>query len=121
MDKVLIIDDSAFARSKTRRIFEKNGYAVIEADSGEKGLELVKQENPDLVTLDLLMPGLSGMETLMKLKTLSPDLKVIVVTADIQDKTREEMENAGVAAFLNKPLNEAELLNTIQKIVGKKS
>jgi len=117
MDTILIIDDSTFARSKTRRILESNGYAVVEASSGEEGVAAVSKAVPSLVTLDLLMPGMSGMETLRQIKMIAPSLKVIILTADIQDQTRLEMLQAGADAFLNKPVAEAELLNGIRALL----
>ena len=84
MIKILIVDDSAFARSNLRRTLAGAGYDVIEAGSGQQAIDLVKLVPPDVVTLDLLMPGLSGLETLKIMKPIIPMTKFIIVTADVQ-------------------------------------
>ena len=67
-----------------------------------------------MVTLDLLMPGLSGLETLRNMKTLIPQAKFIIVTADVQALTKEELLREGAHAFLNKPVSNEVLVDTIK-------
>ncbi|MBI9043724.1 MAG: response regulator [Anaerolineaceae bacterium] len=113
--KICIVDDSTFARKQIRKHLEKKGYEVIEADSGMTALEITKDITPDCFTLDLLMPGLSGQETLAKLKPNFPDAHFIIVTADIQEETHKELIALGADAFLNKPVSEYDLISAIEQ------
>ena len=118
MAKILVVDDSSFARATMRRRLEEAGYTVIEADSGQRALELAAREKPDLATLDLLMPGMSGNETLAQLRPLYPALKILVVSADVQALTRQEVLAAGANGFLNKPVATVDLLATVSKLLA---
>jgi CheY-like chemotaxis protein len=117
MAKILIIDDSSFARNNLKKNLQQAGYSIVEAANGAQGLELAQQENPDLITLDLLMPGMTGQETLPHLKKICPEAKIIILSADIQTFVREELLAAGANAFLNKPAVTAELLETIAQLL----
>lgn len=116
MIKILIVDDSAFARSNLKKTLLNAGYEVLEAGSGQQAIDLIKSNPPDIVTLDLLMPGLSGLETLKNMKGIIPNAKFIIVTADVQTLTREELLREGAHAFLNKPVSNELLLETIKKL-----
>jgi CheY-like chemotaxis protein len=118
MANILVVDDSAFARSNLRRTLTGGGHQVWEADSGEKALEIVASNIPDVITLDLLMPGMNGQETLKELRPLCPRAAIIVITADIQTITRQEILSGGANVFLNKPVNGADLLRTIQELLA---
>lgn len=111
--KVLIVDDSALARRTMRQILETAGYDVAEADDGLNALERYFLEKPDVVMLDLVMKGMYGLDVLTKLRELDPGVKVIVVSADIQTSSRELVEQAGGAAFLNKPYDRDDILTAI--------
>jgi CheY-like chemotaxis protein len=113
MTKVLVVDDSSFARNSLRRILEGAGYEVRQADSGEAALKIAVEMNPEVVTLDLLMPGLSGQETLKAMTRLCPQTAYLVVTADIQEVTRRELMELGARAFLNKPIQKEQLLAAV--------
>ena len=117
MTKVLVVDDSSFARNSLRRILEGAGYEITQADSGMAAIGQAKTAAPDVVTLDLLMPGLTGQETLVELIKICPQTKYVIVTADIQQATQNELINAGASAFLNKPADAATILSTIRKLV----
>jgi CheY-like chemotaxis protein len=117
MVKILIVDDSAFARSNLRRTLMGAGYDVVEASSGQQAIEQVKLDAPDIVTLDLLMPGLSGLETLKLMKPIIPMTKFIIVTADVQSLTREELMREGADAFINKPVTNTVLIETVKKLI----
>ena len=111
--KVLIVDDSALARRTMRQILETEGYAVAEADDGLNALERYFLEKPDIVMLDLVMKGMYGLEVLSKLRELDPSVKVIVVSADIQTSSHDMVQDAGGAAFVNKPYDKQEILSAI--------
>lgn len=108
--KILLVDDSALARRGARQILEGAGYAVAEAEDGLVALERYFLEKPDLVLLDLVMKGMNGLEVLKKLTELDGGARVIVVSADVQDSSREMAEAGGAAGFINKPIDRASLL-----------
>lgn len=117
MAKIMIVDDSSYARTLLKRTLEKVGHVVCEASSGMDALEQLPTCQPDLVTMDLLMPGMEGQELIGHLKSMQPSLKVIVITADIQDETRKELIQAGADAFLNKPVSPDVLVNTVSSLL----
>ena len=101
--KILLVDDSGMARRGARQILESAGYTVAEADDGLVALERYFLEKPDLVLLDLVMKGMSGLDVLRKLTEMDADARVIVVSADVQDSSRLLVEAGGAVGFLNKP------------------
>jgi two-component system chemotaxis response regulator CheY len=111
--RILVVDDSGLARRGTRRVLEGAGYAVEEAEDGMVALERYFVDKPDLVVLDLVMKGMYGLEVLSKLRELDPRARVIVLSADIQTSSRQMVNDAGAAAFLNKPVTPDDLLNAI--------
>jgi two-component system chemotaxis response regulator CheY len=111
--KILLVDDSALARRGSRQILESAGYIVAEAEDGLVALERYFLEKPDLVLLDLVMKGMNGLDVLKKLTEMDAAVRVIVVSADVQDSSREMAERSGAAAFLNKPIDRASLLGAV--------
>jgi two-component system, chemotaxis family, chemotaxis protein CheY len=113
--KILLVDDSAMARRGSRQILESAGYAVAEAEDGLVALERYFLEKPDLVLLDLVMRGMNGLDVLKKLTEMDERARVIVLSADVQDSSRQLAEAAGAAGFLNKPVDRAVLLSLVAK------
>jgi two-component system chemotaxis response regulator CheY len=111
--KVLIVDDSSMARRTMRSILESAGYEVVEAGDGLNALERFFLEKPDVVMLDLVMKGMYGLDVLAKLREMDPDIKVIVVSADIQTSSQELVRDAGGAAFVNKPFDKQDILSAL--------
>lgn len=81
MKKILLVDDEEGIQMLYREEFEDEGYTVISAYTGEEGLQKLKEESPDLVILDIQMPGMNGIETLRQMKMGNPDLPIILSTA----------------------------------------
>lgn len=117
MAKILIIDDSSLSRRLLRRILEDAGYEVIEAKDGYSALEIYSLEKPNLVMLDLTMPGITGFEVLKQLKNINPDTKVIVASADVQSLTRTHAFEGGADGFINKPFISEEIVDLVKKLV----
>lgn len=111
--KVLIVDDSSLARRTLRQILESADCAVAEAHDGLTALERYFLDRPDIVLLDLVMNGMYGLEVLHKLRELDPEVKVVVVTADVQTSSQELVEQAGAKAFINKPFDRSEILTAL--------
>ncbi len=118
---IMIVDDSPIARKIVKKCLSSGDYRIIEASSGQECLDLYGKEGADVVFLDLTMPKMNGMETLTRLKAMDPQVKVIVISADVQPKAREEALERGAVAFLSKPAKETEIKEVIlEKIVGGK-
>jgi two-component system, chemotaxis family, chemotaxis protein CheY len=116
--KVLVVDDSGLARRRARGILESAGFEVLEAEDGIAAIESYFVAKPDIVLLDLVMKGMYGLEVLTKLRELDPDARVIVLSADIQTSSRQLVNDAGAAAFLNKPIAPDELLAAVGGVLG---
>ena len=115
--KILVVDDSGLARRTMRQLLEEMGHTVEEAKDGAEAIERYFLKRHDLVVLDMVMEGMYGLEVLMKFKQLNPDIRVVVVTADIQDSTRAEARAAGAAALVNKPIARAEMERVVNSVL----
>lgn len=116
MAKVLIIDDSRFARLKLAKPIKEAGFEVVEAANGVEGLEKTKTEKPDVVLCDLLMPEMDGMGYLKHVKEMAVDVPVLIVTSDIQERTRKAAMDLGAFDVLNKPPKTPEVLEKIYSL-----
>ena len=116
--KILLVDDSGLARRSMRAILEPAGYQVVEAEDGMSALELYFLEKPDLVLLDLVMRGMNGLAVLSKRHELDREARGVVVSADIQDSSRELAESGGASGFVTKPVERAEILKVIADVLG---
>src|SRR5215203_1565037 len=115
--RVLIVDDSALSRRALRQILEPAGYEVTEAEDGMSALERYFLDKPDVVLLDLVMKGMMGLDVLDKLHQMDPKVRAIVVSADIQDSSREMAAAGGARNFLNKPIDRASLLDAVSGVL----
>lgn len=100
--KVLIIDDEALVRRSLRRAFESADFSVAEAEDGEKGLKLWRQETPSLVILDVLMPGLTGPQVLKEIGS-EHKAKVILISAYSGEYDLNKAQIMGADLFISKP------------------
>ena len=116
--KVLVVDDSGLARRMSRQLLEELGHTVEEAADGAQALEGYVLNRHDVILLDMVMHGMCGLEVLTKLRQLNPSLPVIIVTADIQKTTREQVRSAGAVAMVNKPLNKEELASVLGTVLS---
>lgn len=107
--KILVVDDSGLARRITRKMLEELDYDVEDVADGAQALERYALNRHNAVILDMVMHGMYGLEVLVKLREMNPELAVIVVSADIQRSTRDQVKEAGAAAMINKPVNKEEL------------
>lgn len=118
--KVLIVDDSSFSQRILSSLIKKyllDDTQIHYAKDGEEGLEQYKRINPDYTFVDLLMPKLNGTELIKLIKKYDDSSKIIVVSADVQKSTKEELELYGILEFFNKPFND-ENAKYICKIIG---
>jgi CheY-like chemotaxis protein len=103
MTTILIIDDSKLSRTMTKRALIEAGYETIEADNGRVGLQMLKEHQPDCITLDLLMPEMDGQQVLAAMRDEGIGIPVVVVTANIQEDVRKECLALGAFDVINKP------------------
>lgn len=117
---ILIIDDDQTQVMTVRPILMSAGYSVLSAETGEIGLQIAETQKPDLILLDVILPGMKGREICKRLKKneASKDIPVVFVTVkDSKDEIEAEME-AGAHAHLTKPINAKVLISTIRSILG---
>ena len=119
MAKMLIVDDSAFARHMLRVVAESGGHEVIGvAADGDQALTLYKSLNPELVTLDWMMPGKSGEVVLMEILQHDLNAKVIMITGWANDTIEDKVMQAGAKAFLEKPDMKKNLVKLINEVMS---
>ena len=117
MAKILIVDDSGYARRVHRGILESAGHTVVEASTGMGAVEVFFLEKPELVLLDLSMEDMGGVEVLTRLREIDAESRVIVISADVQRTTEQAVMSAGARRFLGKPADQAKLLATVQEVL----
>lgn len=119
MAKVLIVDDAAFMRMMIKDILEKNGFEIVgEANNGLKAVEIYKKEKPDVVTMDITMPDMDGIEAVKAIKKFDPSAKVIMCSAMGQQTMVMDAIRAGARDFIVKPFQADRVLEAIRKAIG---
>jgi two-component system nitrogen regulation response regulator NtrX len=113
--RILVIDDEAAIRSAMRMILEYEGHEVLEASSGQEGLQVVQAEPPDLVFLDIKMPGMDGLEVLTRLRTLRDGLPVVIISAHGTASTALEAGRLGAYRFIEKPLSKDYVIDAVRE------
>ncbi len=118
MTTILIVDDAAFMRLKTKQFLADNGYDVVEASSGAVALEAYQRAKPDCVLLDIVMPDMDGVTALKELRQLDPEARVAMVTSMGQQAIILDALKSGAKDFVVKPFDSARLLAAVQKIIA---
>ena len=108
--RILVIDDEAAIRDSLRMTLEYNGYEFIGAATGQEGLALAEREAPDLVLLDIKMPGMDGMEVLTRLRAMNETLPVVMISGHGTTTTAVEAIKQGAIDFLDKPFESTDRL-----------
>lgn len=117
MATVLIVDDAAFMRMVIRLMLEKSGFKVIaEAENGIEGIEKYIQYKPDVVTMDITMPEMDGIESLKGIIHHDPNAKVVMISAMGQELMVMESILAGAKTFIVKPFKEEHVIETMMKV-----
>lgn len=112
--KILIVDDQYGIRVLLDEVFRKEGYTTLQAANGKQALELTEQEAPDLVILDMKIPGMDGLEILRRIKTLNQHIQVIMITAYGELDLIQEAMHLGALTHFTKPFD----IDELRKIVG---
>jgi len=119
--KILVVDDAAFTRRIVRNALNGRGYReVIEAVNGEEGLKKYETEKPDVVLLDIILPGLHGTEVLKRIMNMDENAKVIMLTAVGQEKTMKICNILGSVGYVVKPFDERQLVDTVEETLRAK-
>jgi two-component system nitrogen regulation response regulator NtrX len=112
--RILVIDDEAEIRRSVRMILEYEGYEVLEASSGPDGVAMTERESPDLVFLDIKMPGMDGLDALQRIRASNETLPVVIISGHGTVSTAVEATKAGAFDFIEKPLATERVLVTIR-------
>lgn len=113
--RVLVIDDSPFIANQVKEGIEGNGYTVVgHARSGEEGITMCQELMPDMVLLDIIMPGIDGFETAQEIRKKMPGVKIIMLSSLCDNETLEEVKNIGLRYLIPKPLEVDMLLATLE-------
>jgi len=117
--RILVVDDEAEIRRSVRMILEYEGYEVLEASSGPDGIAIVEREAPDLVFLDIKMPGMDGLDALQRIRTSNDALPVVIISGHGTVSTAVEATKAGAFDFIEKPLTTERVLVTIRNALDR--
>ncbi|WP_019528843.1 twitching motility response regulator PilH [Dasania marina] len=120
MARVLIVDDSPTETHKMSTILDKHGHQVLTAGSGEEGVATAKAELPDVVLMDIVMPGLNGFQATRQLSknASTSHIPVIIVTTKDQETDRLWGQRQGAKGYLTKPVDDAVLMSAINEVLG---
>jgi len=114
MKKVLIIDDSPFIAMEIKNIVTERGYEVIgHARSGEDGIKKFEELKPDFVTIDIIMPGIDGIETAQRIREIDPCARMIMLSSLCDDATMKELEAAELRHVVEKPIDAEKLIEEL--------
>ena len=118
MKTILILDDEEVVRKVLRAMLEGQGYRVLEASEGAEALRLLGEERPDLILVDLTMPGMSGIEFVEALRTQAEmPAPFIILTGTDREEIEKLSEALGASSFLQKPFSRDELLEKIESVL----
>jgi len=117
MAKILVIDDAPNVRALLELLLRPQGYDVILADNGWKGLQLYRQDHPDVIVLDLNMPELDGVTVLKQIRSVDPKQPVIVLTGNSAPETERQVRALGVSEFIAKGSSLHLLGDTLKRLL----
>lgn len=117
MRRILVVEDNDANMYLTSFILKKNDITVIEARSGEEGVRLAVQEKPDIIIMDIQLPGIDGMEAIRQIKALEEvrSIPIVAFTSYAMTGDREKLLQAGCAGYLEKPINPETFMSDITK------
>ncbi len=116
MSLILIVEDNEKNLKLVRDVLQVKGYATIEAINAEDGIELASARKPDLILMDIQLPGMSGIDALKVLRSNAgtASIPVIAVTASVMQQDRKQIMEAGFNAYVGKPINLKEFLDAVR-------
>ena len=119
MHDILIVEDNEKNMKLVRDVLQAKGYATIEAVTGEDGVRLATERKPDLILMDIQLPGIDGIEALRRLRANPETAKIsaVAVTASVMQQDRKHIMEAGFDGYLGKPIGLKELLETVRRML----
>ena len=123
MATILIVEDNAKNLKLVRDVLQVKGYATLEATSAEDGIRLATEKKPDLVLMDIQLPGMNGIDALRVLRGNADTaaIPVIAVTASVMQQDRNLITQAGFDAYIGKPINLKEFLEAVRAMIERRS
>ena len=118
MSKILVIDDEPSIRDLLDTLLRRKGYVVVLAESGRKGLELFRREHPDVIILDMKMPGMDGLTVLQEIHRLDPRQPVIILTGAGTAEMEQQVRALGVTEFVEKEFSLDHLGDSLKRILN---
>ena len=117
MKRVLIVDDASFMRSSLKLMLQRGGFDVVgDAENGLIAVRKYRELQPEIVTMDITMPEMDGIEALKEIKLIDPNATVIMISAMGQEVHVKEAIIAGAKGFLLKPFKEEQVVNVLSKL-----
>jgi len=120
-EKILIVDDQFGIRILLNEVFQKEGYQTFQAANGVQALDIVTKHDPDLVLLDMKIPGMDGIEILKRMKVIDPDIRVIIMTAYGELDMIQEAKNLGAITHFAKPFDIDDIRAAVKKHMPEKN
>jgi len=117
MKRIMVVDDAEFMRTSIKIMLESEQFDVLEAEDGNEAVEKYKEARPDVVTMDITMPGKTGLEAIKEIREFDPNAKIIVVTAMGTEFMIRDAIQLGASNFIIKPFDEEQLLEVIKKLL----
>ena len=119
MSTVLIVEDNEKNMKLARDVLQAKGYQTLEAITGEDGVKLAKEKKPDLVLMDIQLPGINGIEAFKQIRgeATTARIPVVALTASVTPTDRSAITAAGFDAFVGKPINLKEFLETVKRLI----
>ena len=120
MSTVLIVEDNDKNMKLARDVLQAKGYQTLEAETGEEGVRLAKERKPDLVLMDIQLPGINGIEAFKQIRADpgTARIPVVALTASVTPTDRSQIAAAGFDGFLSKPVNLKEFIDTVQRLLA---
>lgn len=115
---ILVADDEKIVNDLLKLFLEQAGFDVFAAFTGKEALDIIKEEKPTLVVLDIGLPDMTGIDVIQELRNLVPNTIVFVMTGFKDDKLERKAEELGVVRFINKPFGANDLLEAIKKTLN---
>ena len=122
MSLILIVEDNEKNLKLVRDVLQVKGFSTLEAGTAEDGIELARERKPDLILMDIHLPGMSGIEALKVLRGEpgTAAIPVIAVTASVMQQDRKQITEAGFDAYVGKPINLKEFLDAVRAALERK-
>jgi two-component system response regulator (stage 0 sporulation protein F) len=120
-EKILIVDDQFGIRILLNEVFQKEGYQTFQAANGVQALEIVTKHHPDLVLLDMKIPGMDGIEILKRMKVIDPEIRVIIMTAYGELDMIQEAKDLGALTHFAKPFDIDDIRAAVRKHIPQKT